>query len=65
MQVSAVRRASRMKVVNVSPHADRVPLGIDLDGDFRSPDKLAPAMMPAINKYRNESYRATRQKPRY
>ena len=45
-QVRLVRRLRRMKVVKVVKHADRVPRGMFLPGDLRSPDRLAPAMIP-------------------
>ena len=44
LQVIAVRRERIMKVEKVKRLADKVPLGILLPGEMRSPDKLAPAM---------------------
>ena len=41
-----VRRLRRMKVMKVVAQADSVPMGMFLPGDLRSPDRLAPAMMP-------------------
>jgi hypothetical protein len=45
-QVRAVRRASSMKVRKVKRQAERVPRGMLLLGEMRSPERLAPAMMP-------------------
>ena len=46
MHVRAVRVHSITNVMKVKRQADRVPWGIDLDGCFSSPDKLAPAIIP-------------------
>ena len=44
--VSTVNNDRIMKVTNVKRQADNVPLGILFPGDTKSPDKLAPAIMP-------------------
>ena len=47
LQVRAVRMARTMKVAKVKAQEERVPRGMDRPGCFSSPDRFAPAMIPA------------------
>ena len=57
LQVRLVRMESRRKVRSVRRQADRVPVGMLRLGVTRSPERLAPDMMPVTPEKRTANTR--------